>query len=525
MGRTTNHGLFASRVGLYALAIAALLSAVGVPISVAAESVEVPMAAVELPSEVVRPTTAVVIGKLEPSRLWLPDTEASLPSTLLPPSDVPAAEAMPLPKPRDEEGQRRPPLGAGAAVFELSAREMASCTSSRRFREAAYLAATLLADIDRIVVAAGRDGAACGDLVVKRLAADGHRAVDLVSLPDELRGVRVRLELRGSESKSTEPSSPLPQAATSPPSEKSTPRADQKLRLLIDGESVVVQEDGWFVFVAERSAPVSVVVSRAGQVLATSNTMPLLLRDGLNPAYANARFDGVELKGDPRATPRISFRPSLRAAQESLLAVSLPLVVKVGIGYTALLPVPDEEARDRPTVEAAIRTHPLFENTFLSAAVTVSSKAASKVPLAFVGLLTASRDLLFIRDNLSVPVGLGVRVFRATLKSDDEAPDPSLGAKRVAIPTNVLGPAAQAGVRYRTGLLQIDLSLVVAPIKAADSPVITTIDGALTLGYQISPEDTIVLGSKRHDVRYPTVGEPAKVVAASVILGYERDLY
>jgi hypothetical protein len=204
-------------------------------------------------------------------------------------------------------------------------------------------------------------------------------------------------------------------------------------------------------------------------------------------------------------------------------ALSLPIIIKLATGYTLLTPLPDEQVRDRPTIEGTIRSQPFISDIFFMGSTSVSLKSGSKLPWAVIASGLVATDLFYLRDNISVPFGLGVRGFKAQVNKQDATSSQS-ARKNIVIPEQVLGPIAQIGIAYRSGLLTADAYLAITPIMAVGSPLITTLNASLMLGYQITPVDSIIVNTLRHDVRYPTIDSYVKVIVASITIGYQRDL-
>jgi hypothetical protein len=204
-------------------------------------------------------------------------------------------------------------------------------------------------------------------------------------------------------------------------------------------------------------------------------------------------------------------------------AISLPIIIKLATGYTLLTPLPDEQVRDRPTLEGTIRSQPFLSDIFFMGSTSLSLKSGSKLPWAVIASGMVATDLFYLRDNISVPFGLGVRAFKAQVNKPDATGSQPV-RKNIVIPEQVLGPVAQIGIAYRSGLLTADAYLAITPIMAAGSPLITTINASLMLGYQVTPVDSIIVNTLRHDVRYPTIDSYVKVIVASITLGYQRDL-
>lgn len=204
-------------------------------------------------------------------------------------------------------------------------------------------------------------------------------------------------------------------------------------------------------------------------------------------------------------------------------SLSLPIIIKLAAGYTLLTPLPDEQVRDRPTIEATIRTQPIIPDYFLMGSTSVSLKSGSKLPWAVIASGMVATDLFYLRDNISVPLGLGVRGFKAKVNKENDGPIQT-AKENIVIPEQVLGPIAQIGIAYRSGLVTADVQLAVTPIMAANSPLITTYNASLMLGYQITPVDSVIVNTLRHDVRYPTIDSYVKVIVASITVGYQRDL-
>ncbi len=212
-----------------------------------------------------------------------------------------------------------------------------------------------------------------------------------------------------------------------------------------------------------------------------------------------------------------------RQAREDL-ALSLPIIFKLAAGYTLLTPLPDEQVRDRPTIEATIRTQPIIPDYFFMGSTSVSLKAGSKLPWVVIANGMVATDLFYLRDNISVPLGLGIRGFKAKVNKQTALPgQPSV--KNIVIPEQVVGPIAQIGIAYRSGLITADAQLAVTPIMVANSPLITTFNASLMMGYQMTPVDSIIINTMRHDVRYPTIDSYVKVIIASITIGYQRDLF
>ena len=204
-------------------------------------------------------------------------------------------------------------------------------------------------------------------------------------------------------------------------------------------------------------------------------------------------------------------------------SLSLPIIIKLAAGYTLLTPLPDEQVRDRPTIEATVRTQPIIPDYFFMGSTSVSLKSGSKLPWAVIASGMAATDLFYLRDNISVPLGLGVRGFKAKVNKQKNGPILP-NSKNIVIPEQVIGPIAQIGIAYRSGLLTADVQFAVTPIMAGNSPLITTYNASLMVGYQITPTDSIIINSLRHDVRYPTIDSYVKVIVASITIGYQKDL-
>jgi hypothetical protein len=268
----------------------------------------------------------------------------------------------------------------------------------------------------------------------------------------------------------------------------------------------------------------------------------LTVKTSAAPDQRDAVIVSINLGGDapkvietaPEVLPEEKKSPDNIAKQESPPAknessdaadpsLSLPIIVKLAAGYTLLTPLPDEQVRDRPTVEATIRTQPIIPDYFFMGNTSVSLKSGSKLPWAVIASGMVATDLFYLRENISIPLGLGMRGFKAKVNKQKSSPlQPT--AKNIVIPEQVLGPIAQIGIAYRSGLVTADAQVAVTPIMAAGSPLITTYNASLMLGYQITPVDSIIINTLRHDLRYPTIDSYVKVIVASITLGYQKDL-
>jgi|GEM_PF-2809022 len=260
----------------------------------------------------------------------------------------------------------------------------------------------------------------------------------------------------------------------------------------------------------EQKDAVIITINLGGSPASTASTSP-----EVSPEEEKRIAEGKDKQEDPS---KINTDPDAEN-----LALSIPIIIKLAAGYTLLTPLPDEQVRDRPTIEATVRTQPIIPDYFFMGSTSVSLKSGSKLPWAVIASGMVATDLFYLRDNISIPLGLGVRGFKAEVKKPENNPLQT-NTKNIVIPEQVLGPIAQIGIAYRSGLLTADAQLAVTPIVVANSPLITTYNASLMLGYQITPTDSIIVNTLRHDVRYPTLDSYVKVLVASITIGLQKDL-
>jgi len=231
----------------------------------------------------------------------------------------------------------------------------------------------------------------------------------------------------------------------------------------------------------------------------------------------------IEIQKPAEITSEKAETANMQSTQADAPQISLPIIIKLAAGYTLLTPLPDEQVRDRPTIEATIRTQPMFVDYFFMGGTSLSLKSGSKLPWAAIANGMIAKDLFYLKDNVSIPLGFGLRGFKAQVNKQESGTSSST-KENIVIPEQVLGPIGQIGISYRSGLFSSEAHLAVTPIMAAGSPLITTFNASLALGYQLTPSDTVVINSLRHDVRYPTIDGFVKVILASISIGFQRDL-
>ena len=476
---------------------------------------------------------SVVAGQVSGQRIWINDGWVDLPQVKMDSATTNSTQSSTkdLNAGTSNSGLKMV-NGTVPARFSLGIGTDGRCSDNKRIRDLMFLIRSMSKGISAVEVFHEEPGTPCAQSLVNQLTSGGISAQMAGSgaQPEKNKVIlRVYFADTGKDTelakgdKGEPPASavtPGPDDSTAPanatPGSQSTPPS---YSVFIDGKLAPQSPDGWFVALTGQNRAVDIEVRVGRDSILRTKAEILLLKPGFNVGYKTDRYVGVDLQNGASLQAELLDRPEKELAGLDS-SISVPVFLKLGLGFTSLTPLPSEKERDRPTIVIAARSYPFWERYHVSAEIMTSLKSSSRVPWTVLGTFLGGTDLIQFRGNWSVPVGAGFRLFQSSIKKQTAA---AANGKPIRIPEAVLGPALQAGASYRRGLFYAELAGSITPVFAAGANPIVTFNPLFASGYQISPIDIVTLNMMIQDIRYPSLLGEAKVVSSSIFIGYQRD--
>jgi hypothetical protein len=474
-----------------------------------------------------RSLVQVAVGQIEKDRLWvdgswhqlqqLPNdpNSASQPTTTTPLTGPDAS--------RRSDPER--PATAQSAVFMIPVNSTGGCDKQRRLKDFEFFVKSVAKKIERIVIEGEKRKSSCIEMITDVLASTRIP----VDVSDQGNSPQAQeLVVRTVFKDQSEVKRDVVDATKAPTSDPPVERADllvanqEDVRIYINQKPVEISQDGWFANEITSGTSAALEVRANGRIVFQKQIGLMILRLGFNTGYTSTRWNAVVLKTGPqwKAEIREADENALRGFGLPLLSkVSVPVYIKVGIGYASVDPLPDE--RGRMALHVGARSYPFFSKFHLAADLVATSKEDSKVPRTITSTGFIGTDLARLSSNWSLPMGLGVRVFQSMISKDEEILNQR---KSIKIPKAVLSPALQAGTSWRSGLVYVNASVTFATVFVSGVAPILTLNPQVAAGYQITPVDILALQMNRDDIRYPSLRGEAAVVVSSLLLSYQRDL-
>jgi hypothetical protein len=450
------------------------------------------------------------------------------PITMTQPNPIKLSDITPPAKPP------RPLSPSAHLTASFGGEDLERCVHGAKLRDFVFLVESLSEQVHKINIDSRKDYDSCGEKLRDALR---HLKIDITlqtrpTLEHERKPpsvVRILVEFRSqkvkeslaaetlltseldgisSQKKAEEPQVPRPQGED-----------DLRPKLLLNGQLLSPDADGWFVMDVDARQDCDVELWVGGKKQVAVKGLPYFIRPQVPVSTEHPDFTAVILK-EGAASDTVSLK-KIDTEDEvwRFKKISIPIYLEMGLGYTLLDPVPSEDLRDRPTAAGQITTQPLFGDLFATFEGHLSTKPGSRIPWTLLAQGFVSRNFDSPLPQLSFPLGLGARLFKAKVTPQEDLTD-----LPIVIPESVLGPAVKLGVRMKWSRTFSQILVSVTPLKVGSSPLLIDYNPWVSFGYRWTSATAFIVTSAVHQVRYPTSHGTVQLGVSSLLLGLQHDL-
>lgn len=419
-----------------------------------------------------------------------------------------------------EEGDKPKGLSLPVLTSVWEQQQLSRCHREPKVRDLLFLVSAVVSEIQRIEVEAHPDLAECSqeivaelpfsNLLIKANHPRGKKAIS-VSIFFKKRAVSPMSVASGGAQ--LQPTSQAGEVGAKKLSE------DMSLHVQYEGRELTLHTNGLFVSDVNPRHDGFIEVFLGQKKIGTFPFRPLFLKSQ-EPYILSHPEVHVAVLTEGASSESIILRPLPDSDPfGKRLKLSIPIYLELGGGYTMLDPVPTEGVRDRPTLSGHITTQPIYESWFLAFSGGVSFKSGSRIPWTLLGQAHIKRMMEIVRGRLQLPVGVGVRLFKAKIEHQGDRSDDA-----IVVPESVLGPDGSVGLRIKWSRTYSQLLVGLAPIKVGNSPILYDFNTSLSFGYRWTEATSFIATTSHQRVSFPTTRSPVHLGLSSLLLGVQHDM-